>query len=121
MSTENEINEIGEEIDLYETETNLVKNVIPKLEEFGKPSRRNIHFLKLRYVPVGRRSNFSFGFIPRKTTTYEEIGLTPISQNEYILNIDEARNREEIFEHYKREMNSILNLNTTWTAANFLN
>jgi len=32
-----------------------------------------------------------------------------------------ARNIEEIFEHWKRGMNSILNLNTTWTAANFLN
>ena len=28
----NEINEIGKNIDLYETETNLVKNVIPKPE-----------------------------------------------------------------------------------------
>ena len=41
MTNENKINEIGEEIDLYETETNLVKNVIPKPEEFGEPSRRN--------------------------------------------------------------------------------
>ena len=31
MSNENEINEIGEEIELYETETNLVKNVVPNL------------------------------------------------------------------------------------------
>jgi len=34
MTIENEINEIGEEIDLYETETNLVKNVISKPKEF---------------------------------------------------------------------------------------
>ena len=33
-TNENEINEIGEEIDLYETETNLVKNVVPKSKEF---------------------------------------------------------------------------------------
>ena len=95
----NEINEIGEEIDLYETKTDLVKNIVPKHEEFGEPSRRNTHFLKPRYVPVGRTSNFSFKFIPRKTTTYKEIDLTQISQTGYILNIDGARNREEIFEH----------------------
>jgi len=99
MIAENEINEIGEEIDLYEMETNLINNVAPKPEEFGEPSRRNTHFLIPRYVPAGRTNNLSFGFVPRKTTTYEEIGLTPISQTGYILNIDEARNREEIFEH----------------------
>ena len=32
MTIENEINQIGEEIDLYKTETNLVNNVIPKPE-----------------------------------------------------------------------------------------
>ena len=32
MTAEDEINEIGEEIDLYEIETNLVNNVIPKPE-----------------------------------------------------------------------------------------
>ena len=63
---ENEINEIGEEIDLYETETNLVNNFVPKPEEFGEPSRRNTHFLRPRYVPAGRTNNFSFGFVPRK-------------------------------------------------------
>ena len=98
MIAKNEINKIGEEIDLYEPETNLVNNVIPKPEKFGEPSRRSTHFLRPRYVPAGT-SNFSFGFIPRKTITYEEIGLTPISQTGYILNIDEARNREEIFEY----------------------
>ena len=40
---------------------------------------------------------------------------------EYILTIDGARNREEIFKHWKRGMTSILNLNTAWTARNFLN
>jgi len=39
MAAENEINEIGEEIDLHETETNLVNNVVLKPEEFGEPSR----------------------------------------------------------------------------------
>ena len=64
---EEENNEVGEEI-----ETNLVNNVIS----------------------AGRTTNFSFGFTPRKTTSYEEIGLTPISQIGYILNIDGARNRK---------------------------
>jgi len=99
MVVKNEINEIREEIDLHETEINLVHNVVPKPKEFGEPSRRNTHFLRPRYVPAGRTSNCSFGFIPRKTTTYEEIGLIPISQTSYILNIDGARNREKIFEH----------------------
>ena len=99
MVAKNEINEIGEEIDLHETEINLVNNVISEPEEFGESSRRNTHFLRPRYIPAGRTNNFSFGFVPRKTTTYEEIGLTPISQTGDILNIDGARNREKIFEH----------------------
>ena len=113
---EEENNEVGEKI-----ETNLVNNVVPKPEEWGESSRRNSQFLRLRYVSAGRTTNFSFGFTPRKTTSYEEIGLTQISQIGYILNIDGARNRKEIFEHWKRGMNSVLNLNTTWIAANFLN
>ena len=51
--------------------------------------------------------------------TFKEIDLTLISQTGYILNINGARNREEIFDHWKRGMNSVLNLNTTWAAANF--
>jgi len=109
-------NEVGEEIDL-----NLVNNVVPKPEEWDESSRGNTRFLRPRYVSAGRTTNFPFGFTPRRTTSYEEIGLTPISQTGYILNIDRARIREEIFEHWKRGMNSVLNLNTTWTAANFLN
>ena len=105
---EEENNEVGEEI-----ENNLVNNVVPKLEEWGESSRRNNQFVRLIYVSAGRTTNFSFGFTPKKTTSYEEIGLTPISQTGYILNIDGARNREEIFEHWKRGINSVLNLNTT--------
>jgi len=60
-------------------------------------------------------------FISRKNTSYEEVNLNPISQKRCILNIDGVRNREEIFEHWKRGMNSVLNLNATWTAGNFLN
>jgi len=75
MTNENEINEIGEEIDLYETETNLVKNVVHKPEEFGEPSRRNTHFLSPKYVPAGRTSNFFFGFIPRKLRHMKKLTL----------------------------------------------
>ena len=55
----NKIDEIGEEIDFYETKINLVKNAVPKPEKFGEPSRRNTHFLRPRYVLAGRTSNFS--------------------------------------------------------------
>jgi len=73
--------EVGEELDAIES--NLVNNIVPKYEE------RVNH---LEEIP-----NFSFGFVPRKTTSYEEISLTPISQTGYILNIGEARNKEDIF------------------------
>jgi len=87
MTIKNEINEIGEERDLGETETNLVGNVIPKPKEFGEPSRINTHFIRPRCILAGHTTNFSLGFIPRKTTNFEEISLTPISQTGYILNI----------------------------------
>ena len=91
---EEEHNEVGEEI-----ETNLVNNVVSKPEEWDESSRPNNQFLRPRYVSVGRMTNFFFGFTPRKTTSYEEIGLTPISLTGYILNIDGTRNKEEIFKH----------------------
>ena len=80
MIFDNEINEIGEELNIDEIKSNLVNNVVPKLEEFDEPSRRNTRFIRPRYIPAGRTTNFSFGFIPRKTTTFEEIGLSQISQ-----------------------------------------
>jgi len=79
---EEENNKVGEEI-----ETNLVNNVIPQPEEWGESSRQNNQFLRPRYVSAGRTTNFFFGFTPRKTTSYEEIGLALISQASYILNI----------------------------------
>jgi len=66
--------------------------------------------MKPRYVLVARTIHF-FGFIPTKTTSFEEIDLILISQAGYILNIDGARNNEEIFEHWKRGTNGVLNLN----------
>ena len=32
-----------------------------------------------------------------------------------------AHTKEELFEYWKRDMNSVLNLNTAWTIGNFLN
>ena len=80
MTTENEINEIGEEINLYETETNLVKNVVPKPKEFGEPSKRNTLFLRPRYVPAGRTSNFSFEFIPRTPRPMKKLALPQLAK-----------------------------------------
>ena len=58
MTIEDEINEIGEELDLGEIETNLVNNVVLKHEEFGEPSKRNTYFLRPRYISAGRTNNF---------------------------------------------------------------
>ena len=74
-------------------------NIVPKPKEFGEHSRRNTHFIIPKYVPAKRTTNFFFEFIPRKITTFKEIGPTLISQIGYILNIDEGRNREEIVEY----------------------
>ena len=63
MTFNDEINEIGEEFNVDELESNLVKNVVLKVEEFGQPSRRNIHFMRPRYVLPGRTTNFFLGFI----------------------------------------------------------
>jgi len=79
MPLDEENNEIGEELNIDEIESNLVNNVVLKSEEWDKSSRRNMHFMRPRYVSAGRTTNFSFGFIPRKVTSYEEIIFTPIS------------------------------------------
>ena len=47
MVLDDEINEIGEELNMDEIESNLVDNVIPKPEEFGELSRRNTLLLDL--------------------------------------------------------------------------
>ena len=87
---EEENNEVGEELNIDKIESNSVNNVVRKPQS----SRRNTQPLRPRYVPAGRTTNFSFGFKPRKTISYEEISLIRISQTGYILNIDEPRNRE---------------------------
>ena len=64
------------------------------LKKFGE-SRRNTHFIRLKYVSVGQMTSFSCEFISRKAILFEEINLAPISQTGYILNIDKARNKEK--------------------------
>ncbi|XP_056694878.1 uncharacterized protein [Spinacia oleracea] len=59
--------------------------------------------------------------MPNKFPKREEIKLEPISQTGYKLNLDGLRNREEVIEHWKKSMSSVLNLNTEWTSENFLN
>ena len=39
-----EINEIGEDLNIDEIESNLVNNIVPKPEEFCEPSRRNTYY-----------------------------------------------------------------------------
>jgi len=102
MIDDDEINKI-EELNIDEIESNLVNNVTPKPKEFDESSRRITHFMRPRYILVGRTTNFSFRFITRKTTSFEEISLTLISQAYCILNIDGTRNGEEIFEYWKGE------------------
>ena len=72
-------NNVREELNLGEIESNLVNNVVPKPKEFGESSRKNTLFMRLRYIPLERVTNFSFRYIPKKTTSFEEISLTPIS------------------------------------------
>ena len=73
---EEENNEVGEGLNIDEIESNLVNNIVPKPEEWGESSRRNTQFSRPRYVLIGRISNFSSGFTPRKTTSCEDISLT---------------------------------------------
>ena len=74
MVLHDEINEIRE-LNIDKNESNLVNNVVSKLEEFGEISRRNTHFMRPRYVPTWHTTNFSFAFVRRKTTSFQEIGL----------------------------------------------
>ena len=69
---DDEINKIGEELNIDEIKSNIVNNVT---ESF----RRNTHFMRPKYVPSRHITNFSFGFIQRKTTSFKEISMTPIS------------------------------------------
>ena len=100
---ENEINEIGKELNVNKSDVNLVNNVIPKHRKFDESFRRNTHFIRPKYVQSRRITNFSIGFIPKKTTSFEDISHTPpqINQTCYALNIDCVRYREEIIFEYR--------------------
>ena len=54
--------------------------------------------MRPRYVPIGCTTNFSFGFISRKTASFKVISLAPIKTG-YIVNVDGVQNTEEIFDH----------------------
>jgi len=95
MVFDDEINEIEEELNIDENEMNLVNNVVLKAKEFGEPSEKNTYFMRPRYIPAECTTNFSFMFIPRKTTTFEDIGLALISKIGYNLNIDGAHNGQK--------------------------
>jgi len=82
MAVEDKINEIGEELNLGKIDINLVNNVAPKPEEFGEPSRRNIYFIRSRYIQVGRITNFSLGLSQGKLQPLKKLTLLPsVKQN----------------------------------------
>ena len=89
-----EIDEISEEFSIDELESNLTHNIISKPKEFGKLPSKNALFMGTRYVLWEGTTNFSFGFIPKKTTLFEEISLIRMNQASCILDIDEADNRK---------------------------
>ena len=60
MVFDDKMNEIEEGFKTNEIESNLVNNVVPEPKEFGEPSRKNTHFMRPRYIPVGCRTNFFF-------------------------------------------------------------
>lgn len=119
MVLDEESNEVGEKIEDEPLEINLVNNMIPKPERFGVSSGTNHNYMKTKTIS-SRTNSFGFKFI-QTPNVREEVTLQPISQTSFILNLDGMKNREEIFECWKRGMSSVLNLNATWTTANFLN
>jgi len=70
-----EINEFGEELNIDD----LVDNIIPKLKEFGKSSERNTHLMRIKCILMGQMAKFFIGFIPKKTTSFQEISFSPIT------------------------------------------
>ena len=74
---DDEINEIREKFNIDEIESNLPNNVIPKPEECSESSRRNARFIRPKYISAGHTTNFSFGLILRKTTSIEDISVSP--------------------------------------------
>ena len=60
MVANDEINNIGEELNIHTVEYNLVNNVILKLEEFDELSTRKTHLMRPKYVLAGR-STFCLG------------------------------------------------------------
>jgi len=89
---ESKINEIGE-VNIEQLESNLVNKEILKLKHFGESSRN------LDMFQQEQRPSFLLGLSEGEQHFLEESNLTPSSQTDYILNINETYNSEEIFEH----------------------
>ena len=70
MVAESETKQIGEELNINKFEYNLDNNVILEFEEFGDSSRGKHHCMRLGLVLAGRTTNFCFGLIPKKTTSF---------------------------------------------------
>jgi len=89
---------MAKKLDINEFDSKLVNNAIPKPEGFRELSKGNSHFMQsCRLIcPSRKMTNFSFGFILRKTTS-EEINFIPISQANYILSINGVCNKEKKF------------------------
>jgi len=77
-----EINEIGQELNINEIETNLVNNVVPKSEESGEPSRRNIHFMRPRYVPANIQPTFLLSSFQRKPHLLMKSALPQLAKHD---------------------------------------
>ena len=99
----------------------MVNSIIPKLKEFNNSFRRNTHFVRHRYIPAGWTSNFLLGLSQKELYLLKKLVLHQLAKRVDIRNIDGACNKEKYFEQWKRCMDSVLSLNTTWTAENFQN
>ncbi|XP_056695731.1 uncharacterized protein [Spinacia oleracea] len=109
-------NVVGEEILQEKTMgKNCVNNFIQRPRYQGESS-----CTQPKYVS-GRKTRFNAKVMPNKFPKKEEIKLEPISQTGYKLSLDGLRNREDVIEHWKKSMSSVLNLNTEWTLEIFLN
>ena len=115
-----EINEIEDELNIDEIEANLFDNFIPKYNEFGESSRIDTYFMRPIYGPRCT-TNFSFGIIPSKPHSLKILLLPQLAKQVKSSASMKFINREKIYQHWKKGINSVLSLTTTQIARNFLN
>ena len=111
---DSETNEVGKELNMDEIDSNLVNNVIPKHEEFGESSIR----MRPGYIPMWCATTFPLGSSQGKPHALKKLALPQTTK--HASNSNGAHDRAEIFEHWKRHMNSSLNLNIVWFVRNFI-